>query len=96
MGLDRRKFLKSSIAGSAAIAIGGCNSFASAESKENSSSTKAKLNISFQEGTAPGASLKEKFDFMEEHGVVGFEPHGKPLLQEKMNISKPLRVEILR
>lgn len=83
MGLDRRKFLKSSIAGSAAIAIGGCNSFASAESKEISSSTKAKLNISFQEGTAPGASLKEKFDFMEEHGVVGFEPHGKPLLARK-------------
>ena len=83
MGLDRRKFLKSSIAGSAAIAIGGCNSFASAESKENSSSTKAKLNISFQEGTAPGASLKEKFDFMEKYGVVGFEPHGKPLLARK-------------
>lgn len=83
MGLDRRKFLKSSIAGSAAIAIGGCNSFASAESKENRTSSKAKLNISFQEGTAPGASLKEKFDFMEEHGVVGFEPHGKPLLARK-------------
>ncbi len=83
MGLDRRKFLKSSIAGSAALAIGGCNSFASAESKENRTSSKAKLNISFQEGTAPGASLKEKFDFMEEHGVVGFEPHGKPLLARK-------------
>ena len=83
MKLDRRNFLKSSIAGSAVLVIGGCNSFASAESKDNSSSENAKLNISFQEGTAPGANLNEKFDFMEEHGVVGFEPHGKPLLERK-------------
>lgn len=76
MTLDRRRFLQTTLAGSAAMALGGCNSLASASEKNNSASGKAKLNISFQEGTAPGANLNEKFDYMEKHGVVGFEPHG--------------------
>ena len=79
MTLDRRSFLRTTLAGSAAVAISGCSSFVSTDGKEKDS--KAKLNISFQEGTAPGANLNEKFDFMEEHGVVGFEPHGKPMLE---------------
>ena len=37
------------------------------------------LKISFQEGTAPGGNLAEKFDFMENLGVVGFEPGGRGL-----------------
>lgn len=91
MKFNRRNFLKSSIAGSAAIAIGGCNSIASAKSKDNSSLKDVKLNISFQESTAPGANLNEKFDFMEEHGVVGFEPHGKPLLDRKEEYIEALK-----
>ena len=39
------------------------------------------LRLSFQEGTAPGESLNEKFDYMEKLGIVGFEPHGKRLLK---------------
>lgn len=35
------------------------------------------LKLSFQEGIAPGKTLREKFDFMEQHGVVGFEPSGR-------------------
>ena len=91
MRLDRRNFLKSSLAGSAAIVIGGCNSFASAESKDKDHSGNAELKISFQEGTAPGANLIEKFDYMEEHGVVGFEPHGKPLLERKDEFIEALK-----
>ena len=91
MRLDRRNFLKSSLAGSAAIVIGGCNSFASAESKDKDHSRNAELKISFQEGTAPGANLIEKFDYMEEHGVVGFEPHGKPLLERKDEFIEALK-----
>ncbi|HBT84708.1 MAG: TIM barrel protein [Fermentimonas sp.] len=91
MTLDRRKFLKTTIAGSAALAVGGCNSFASTKTKEANVTGNAKLNISFQEGTAPGANLKEKFDFMEEHNVVGFEPHGKPLLQRKEEFKEALK-----
>ena len=37
------------------------------------------LNISFQEGIAPGETLPEKLDFMESLGVVGFEPGGRGL-----------------
>ena len=91
MRLDRRNFLKSSLAGSASIVIGGCNSFASAESKDKDHSGNAELKISFQEGTAPGANLIEKFDYMEEHGVVGFEPHGKPLLERKDEFIEALK-----
>ena len=37
---------------------------------------KAELRISFQEGTAPGKTLEEKFDYMEKLGIVGYEPGG--------------------
>jgi sugar phosphate isomerase/epimerase len=91
MAFDRRQFLKTTIAGTATLAIGGCNTFASTETKAGSIAGKAQLNISFQEGTAPGATLQEKFDFMEEHNVVGFEPHGKPLLQRKQEYKEALK-----
>lgn len=89
MTLDRRSFLRTTLAGSAAVAISGCSSFVSTDGKEKDS--KAKLNISFQEGTAPGANLNEKFDFMEEHGVVGFEPHGKPMLARLQEMKDALK-----
>ncbi len=89
MTLDRRSFLRTTLAGSAAVAISGCSSFVSTDGKEKDS--KAKLNISFQEGTAPGANLNEKFDFMEEHGVVGFEPHGKPMLERLEEMKEALK-----
>lgn len=91
MKFDRRNFIKTSLVGSAALAIGGCNSVASSKTNLTDKSLIAKLNISFQEGTAPGANLKEKFDFMEEHGVVGFEPHGKPLLERKEEFKEALK-----
>lgn len=89
MTLDRRSFLRTTLAGSAAVTISGCSSFVSTDGKEKDS--KAKLNISFQEGTAPGANLNEKFDFMEEHGVVGFEPHGKPMLERLEEMKEALK-----
>ena len=39
----------------------------------------ARLRLSFQEKIAPGESLAQKFDFMEELGVEGFEPNGRGL-----------------
>ena len=78
MTIDRRKFLKTSLAGAAVIGVGNSLSAAGCESKGAPVyPIKAELKISFQEGTAPGANLNEKFDFMEKHGVVGFEPHGR-------------------
>jgi sugar phosphate isomerase/epimerase len=91
MAFNRRQFIKTTIAGSAALAAAGSGSFASAKTEEKSVAGKAVLNISFQEGTAPGKTLNEKFDFMEAHGVVGFEPHGKALLTRKQEMKDALR-----
>ena len=91
MTFNRRRFIKTTIAGSAALAAAGSGSFASAKTEEKSVAGKAVLNISFQEGTAPGKTLNEKFDFMEAHGVVGFEPHGKALLTRKQEMKDALR-----
>ncbi|MCD7970939.1 MAG: sugar phosphate isomerase/epimerase [Alistipes sp.] len=79
MNMDRRDFLKKSASGLAAAAIApsliSCNGL-SAKDKKN---MKPELKISFQEGTAPGDNLAERFDFMEAHGVTGFEPGGGEL-----------------
>ena len=91
MTLDRRKFLKTTLAGSAAVALSGCASYASARSEADEASAKAVLNLSFQEGTAPGTNLNEKFDFMEKHGVTGFEPHGKAMLARLQEMKEALR-----
>ncbi len=91
MTIDRRRFLRTTLAGTAGLAAAGCNSFASAKAKENDAAGKAVLNISFQEGTAPGETLNEKFDYMEAHGVTGFEPHGKPMLARLQEMKDALR-----
>ncbi len=82
MILDRRKFIKTTLAGSAVMAVGGCTSI-SGGGQKGSDTPDVELKISFQEGNAPGGNLNEKFDFMEANGVVGFEPHGKALLARK-------------
>lgn len=91
MTLDRRKFIKTTLVGSAAVAVGGCSSFATASGKSRGTSSNVELKLSFQEGNAPGANLIEKFDFMEANGVVGFEPHGKPLLARKQEFKDALQ-----
>jgi sugar phosphate isomerase/epimerase len=92
MELNRRNFLKTTFASVVATAFGvgsvnGQNrynqwqtSFESSPHRESGAPSKtAKLNISFQEWTPPGANLNEKFDYMEKHGVTGFEPGGRGL-----------------
>ncbi|MDR2140041.1 MAG: sugar phosphate isomerase/epimerase [Tannerella sp.] len=91
MVLDRRNFLKAAAvtAGGAALSACGGNREKAACCKEGESACckkgesacckgkkEVKLNLSFQESTPPGASLNEKFDFMEKLGVTGFEPGG--------------------
>ena len=70
-----------SATGTAALAaaslLPGCASSSSKNGKKAVNSVP--LKISFQEGTAPGENLGEKFDFMENLGVVGFEPGGRGL-----------------
>ena len=77
--MDRKTFLKTSLAGAAALvaapgALVSCDS-----SKKKTSSASTPLRLSFQEGLTPGESLAEKFDFMESLGITGFEPGGKGL-----------------
>lgn len=79
MAIDRRDFIKTSIASAAAFGVGSMMKVSAKILSVDDAPQypiKAKLKLSFQEGIAPGANLNEKFDFMEKHGVVGFEPHG--------------------
>lgn len=80
--MDRRRFLASSMLGTASLvaAISGTSlltSCAPAEKKIEPPSPE--LRLSFQEGTAPGESLNEKLDYMESMGIVGLEPGGGKL-----------------
>lgn len=96
---DRRDFLKTMMAGTAAVAVGsggllmpGCTP---ADKLQDNVITgervaPAELKISFQEGIAPGGSLSEKFDYMEQMGVVGFEPGGGRLAGRVEEIQKAL------
>lgn len=80
--MDRRKFISNSILGAASLAAttSGASLQTSCSSTEKKIVTPStELRLSFQEGTAPGESLSEKFDYMENMGIVGFEPGGKNL-----------------
>ena len=86
MSIDRRNFIKASLGSAAVATVTACAGSAGSSSGTESGSKnclpynpKAKLNISFQEGTLAGGSLNEKLDMMEKLGVVGFEPGGKGL-----------------
>ncbi len=81
MSLNRRNFLKTTLAGAAVTAASttawvGCTS---APKTSETTNCKAELKLSFQEGIAPGKDLNEKFDYFEKLGVVGFEPGGRGL-----------------
>ena len=76
MSMDRRNFLKVGAAG-IAIASTPLTTLTSCSPVDKRTGV---LNISFQEGTAPGKSLNEKFDYMENLGITGFEPGGRKLV----------------
>lgn len=77
--MDRRDFLRTSILGAAAVAVAPLEVLAGESSQQMRRGSNPELKISFQEGTAPGNTLGERFDFMEKNGVVGFEPGGRGL-----------------
>ncbi|MCD7931691.1 MAG: sugar phosphate isomerase/epimerase [Tannerellaceae bacterium] len=97
MGLNRRKFLTTSLGSVAAAglagtlsACGGSENKKEACAEKSCCSNKARLKISFQEGIAPGENLNQKFDFMEKHRVVGFEPWGGGLAGRITEIKQAL------
>jgi len=73
MSINRRDFIRASLGSAALASLAACSN----DSAGGCCASKdAKLNISFQEGTAPGENLNEKLDFMEKLGVVGLEVGG--------------------
>lgn len=89
--MNRRHFLATAAAGSAALAaasvLPGC---VAASDDKKKAGNDLELKISFQEGIAPGESLAEKLDFMESLGVVGFEPGGRGLASRVKEIQEAL------
>jgi sugar phosphate isomerase/epimerase len=94
---NRRNFIKKALAGGA-LAVSGSlalTSCAGRKTDKTSGCCAAKstlpLNISLQEGLTPGATLAEKLDFMEQHGVVGIEPGGGNLPARVRELGDALR-----
>jgi len=87
MVINRRNFLKATAAtGLVAALPGETGAFTLPDPPRP-----AKLKLSCQEGVAPGKSLNEKLDFLEEHGFVGFEPGGRNLPKRVDELQKALQ-----
>lgn len=97
MELNRRNFLKSSLSGVALAALGGtaltaCKPEQTGTATEDEKNKNCpELKLSFQEGTPPGETLNEKFDYMEQLGIVGFEPGGGGLSGRVAEIKEALK-----
>lgn len=101
MTLNRRNFLRTTLSGAAiatvssssalAACAGNASSDEKSSKKKSSKNTKAKLNLSFQEGIAPGENLNQKLDYMEKLGIVGFEPGGGGLKNRVKEIQDALK-----
>jgi len=89
--MNRKDFFKTSLAGAATLAAASTGLVACTSSrKEEQAKSDVELKISFQEGTAPGESLAEKLDFMENLGIVGFEPGGRGLAERVQELKDAL------
>ena len=86
--MKRRDFLRATLVGGAVAAVSPLNMLAGCDSTKKK---KTELKLSFQEGTAPGETLEQKFDFMEQNGVVGFEPGGAGLTARVGELQKLLQ-----
>jgi sugar phosphate isomerase/epimerase len=86
MKINRRNFIKISAATGVAAAIP--QTLKAIEVPDPPQ--KAVLKLSCQEGVAPGKTLEEKLDFLEEHGFVGIEPSGRDLANRLEEFQKAL------
>ena len=89
--MDRKTFLKTSLAGAATLMAAPGTVISCASSKEEKKSSATPLRLSFQEGVTPGETLAEKLDFMESLGITGFEPGGKGLSGRVNEIQEALK-----
>ncbi|MDR2039752.1 MAG: sugar phosphate isomerase/epimerase [Bacteroidales bacterium] len=88
MNTNRRNFIKTTAIAAGMMGVGSMSDVMAAPAKKNK---KVSLNISFQEGIAPGKDLNEKLDYMEKLGIVGFEPGGRGLSKRINEIQQALR-----
>lgn len=77
--MKRREFLRASLLGAAVAAVAPLDLAGCAKAGRGKDRKEGVLRVSLQEGVTPGDSLNEKLDFIERHGVVGFEPNGAGL-----------------
>lgn len=101
MTLNRRNFLKATLAGAALTTSGSVLTACAGKSQPVESAAAApagiaynpaaQLKLSLQEGVAPGESLTEKLDFMEENKVVGLEPGGADLAKRVNEFQQVLK-----
>ena len=87
MQIGRRDFLKISAAAGLVSTIGCTKTSFQLEEPAQ----KAILKLSCQEGVAPGNTLIEKLDFLEEHGYVGLEVSGRNLSNRVEEIQNALQ-----
>src|SRR5215467_1893839 len=92
MKLNRREFLTvSTVAGLVGAAVPTAQALTIPDPPQ-----KGRLRLSCQEGVAPGNTLTEKLDFLEELGFEGFEPGGGGLSKRIDELQKALRGRKIR
>lgn len=93
MKLNRREFLTiSAVTGVAGAVAPSASAFTLPDPPQP-----GRLRLSCQEGVAPGGSLTEKLDFLEEHGFEGIEPGGGNLpkrVEEFQNALKGRKIKV--
>lgn len=88
--MKRRDFIHRSLAGAATVTLAGAPLQLVSACAPKETGKGPELKLSFQEGIAPGNSLNEKLDYMEDLGIVGFEPGGRNLAGRVNEISQAL------
>jgi sugar phosphate isomerase/epimerase len=96
MTINRRNFLRASLSGAALASLSGASLASCASATKDNPNKTAALRLSFQEGTAPGESLNERFDYMERLGIVGYEPGGSGLAGRVNEIKQALQGRNIR
>ena len=90
--MNRKEFIRTSLCGAATLAASstGLTACAGGDGGKRKNG-RCELKLSFQEKIAPGKSLSEKLDYMENLGIVGFEPGGRNLADRFDEISNALQ-----
>ena len=88
--MNRKDFFKTSLAGAAAVALGGPALLSCRASGKKTVDNGAVCNVSLQSGKALGETYAEKLDYCESLGVTGFEPGGWELVNQYDDLAKAL------